>query len=157
VQSILDRLAAKSTMDGECVVWTGTHTTAGYGRILIEGQLTYTHRAARIARNGPIPQETPYVLHHCDNPPCWADNHLFLGTQADNVRDMWAKGRGKSNATLTDQCRAGHPWTERNTWVRSTGQRVCRECKARRQRDFHAKDPVKHNLARTERRRASKS
>jgi hypothetical protein len=34
-----------------------------------------------------------YVLHRCDNPACINFEHLFLGTQLDNVKDMCAKGR----------------------------------------------------------------
>lgn len=42
---------------------------------------------------GPISGDV-CVLHRCDNPPCVRPDHLFLGTQADNIRDMRAKGRG---------------------------------------------------------------
>ena len=38
-----------------------------------------------------------HVLHHCDNPPCVRPSHLFLGTDADNVQDMLAKGREARN------------------------------------------------------------
>jgi DNA invertase Pin-like site-specific DNA recombinase len=38
------------------------------------------------------------VCHHCDNPPCCEPTHLFLGTNADNIRDRQQKGRGASGA-----------------------------------------------------------
>lgn len=49
------------------------------------------------------------VRHRCDNPPCIAIDHLELGTQAENVRDMHSRGRApafvrqveKPNARLT--------------------------------------------------------
>jgi hypothetical protein len=51
-----------------------------------------THRAAWLIFNGEIPQGIR-VLHHCDVPWCVNPEHLWLGTQKDNVDDMWKKQR----------------------------------------------------------------
>lgn len=75
-----------------CWVFTGSKDSKGYGRINIDGRPVSAHRLAWELTYGPI-QEGQDVLHSCDNPPCV--RHLWLGTQADNVRDMIAKGRAR--------------------------------------------------------------
>lgn len=77
-----------------CRLWLGGHTKAGYGRVGLgrRGVSRYAHQAAYELAHGPIPPRL-CVLHHCDQPCCIEPSHLFLGTQADNSRDMVAKGR----------------------------------------------------------------
>lgn len=74
----------------QCWEWRGYRTIKGYGSI---GAGEFAHRVAYELLVGPIPPKL-YVLHHCDNPPCVNPSHLFLGTIADNNRDMVEKGRG---------------------------------------------------------------
>ncbi len=77
-----------------CWLWRGGGLR-GYGIFSSRrlGRHGYAHRFAWEFTHGPIPDGLR-VLHRCDNPPCCNPAHLFLGTQADNVADMWAKGRG---------------------------------------------------------------
>lgn len=78
-----------------CLLWIGSYNSGGYGRVTCEdGRRLLAHRVAWMEEHGQIPDGLG-VLHYCDVPPCINVDHLFLGTQADNDADMWAKGRGK--------------------------------------------------------------
>lgn len=75
----------------DCILWEGARTN-GYGALRVGGRVVYAHRLAYEAAYGPVPSGLN-VLHSCDNPPCINPEHLRAGTQADNVRDMWVRGR----------------------------------------------------------------
>lgn len=77
---------------GACWVWTRSKHTFGYGKIGINYKTFGTHCVAWELTYGPIP-DGQWVLHKCDNPPCVRPDHLFLGTQADNMADRDAKHR----------------------------------------------------------------
>lgn len=78
---------------GPCWVFTGSDKGPwGHGRMHARKERTLAHRLSWEMANGPIPDGLQ-VLHHCDNGACVRPDHLFLGTQADNMRDMDAKGR----------------------------------------------------------------
>ena len=78
-----------------CLEWQGALTKAGYGHASFEGRLQQCHRIVWQIVYGPIP-DGKLVCHSCDNRRCIEPGHLFLGDQADNVADMWAKGRGRT-------------------------------------------------------------
>ncbi len=89
--------------EGECLVWTRAKISTGYGMITLDGrrkhrQVELTHRWVYQQLVGPIP-DGMHVLHHCDNPPCVRLDHLFLGTNLDNILDRVAKGRSRRTPT----------------------------------------------------------
>lgn len=97
------RFWSKVLKTDNCWIWTAAHSHHGYGQFRFQGTMKSTHRVAWVFTYGEIP-EGKQVLHHCDNRLCVKPDHLFLGTNHDNVMDREAKGRsyrGKARAKLT--------------------------------------------------------
>jgi HNH endonuclease len=94
-------------MDTPCWVWTaGTQKWNGYGVFKLNGKGESAHRVAWFLAHGKWPKH--YALHKCDNPPCVRLDHLFEGNDADNMEDMYDKGRAamgekQYNTKLTEK------------------------------------------------------
>lgn len=89
--SILDRFMKKVEKTPSCWKWIGSKYVSGYGEFR-SGDETRAHRASWSIFRGVIPKGLS-VLHKCDIKDCVNPDHLFLGTQKDNVNDMIFKHR----------------------------------------------------------------
>lgn len=78
----------------DCWEWQGAKRN-GYGVMSIAGKVIYTHRFSYDLHYGPLPQGKE-VCHTCNNRLCANPYHLFAGTRRDNIKDMYAKGRGNT-------------------------------------------------------------
>jgi len=136
--------ALDKTLIGEgCWEYGGKIRTDGYGSVYIndgtrKGAQALAHRVVYEGMVGPIP-EGMFLCHHCDNPKCVRPDHIFVGTDADNKADMYAKGRHSHGErhwlSKVTHCPQGHPYSGYNLYIRKCGRRMCRACNnARRNR-----------------------
>lgn len=98
-----ERFWSKVRRGRGCWVWMGRRDKDGYGLSEQFGQVR-AHRAAYVSKHGSIP-DGMCVLHRCDNPPCVRPDHLWVGTQADNVRDAARKGRMRNSSSVAQVAR----------------------------------------------------
>lgn len=125
---IMDRLVSRSENYGNpgCWLWIGFKDRNGYGRIQLskDGRVrtAFVHRVAFSIYN-PLWDKSNCVLHRCDVPSCWNPDHLFAGSQADNMADMKSKGRASNGDTSGENNgRAKLTWKTvrqiRSAWLR---------------------------------------
>ena len=105
---IADRIESRSeyVTESGCKIWMGTLDKKGYGTLTFNSKPQFAHRLSYKIAFGDIPDGL-CVLHKCDTPSCINPNHLFLGTQSENMIDKVKKGRGAcgsdfKRSSLTD-------------------------------------------------------
>lgn len=120
--------------ESSCWGWRRrVHPDPGYPQLTKgHGLKIFMHRFSFEIHVGPIPSGL-WVLHQCDNKICTRPDHLYLGTQHDNGRDIRAR-----ETSLKARCRRGHAKTPANTYYRvdSRGyvERHCEPCRRLMQR-----------------------
>ena len=96
---IEQRFWKKVDKTSTCWNWIGNKTRLGYGQIGLggtEGKICLAHRISYELAHGVIPKGL-CILHKCDNPACVNPEHLWAGTQQENIRDRCLKGRSEGS------------------------------------------------------------
>ena len=92
----LERIEAKYIPEPNsgCWLWLGAVSASGYGSFSFEGRITLAHRASwAIFTGNDISDIRIKICHTCDNKLCINPEHLWEGSQKQNMRDCFAKGR----------------------------------------------------------------
>lgn len=104
------RIACKIAVpdDNGCWRWTGSHAGRdGRPYVSVDGKARLAYRVIWELLYGEKLGRHEFLCHRCDVPDCVNPEHLFKGSQSDNMADAASKGRmprGESHyrAKLTD-------------------------------------------------------
>jgi Helix-turn-helix domain/HNH endonuclease len=104
-ETLMTRIQGKRLItENGCWEWLGTKNPKGYGMISIDGYMYTVHRVvAEICLGLNRKDQNVHALHSCDNPTCFNPDHLYLGTNDDNVQDRFDRNKWGKIAKLTPE------------------------------------------------------
>lgn len=135
-----NRFWARVDKSGDCWLWTGAKTKAGYGttRLPRRGPHTTAHRVAYMLEIGPIP-DGHHVHHECMRVDCVRPEHLRAVTPSENSLMSYSPNVGAAAQRAKTHCPQGHPYEGANLRVARDGRRVCKSCSRANWRRWYAK------------------
>lgn len=141
-EELASRILARTSPEGDCLVWRGCRTERGYGRVRFRGKADWVHRVIWILTVGDIPAGLT-IDHLCYNPPCVNVKHMrVVSRQVNSQGSSGSRVTGELRRAKT-HCKNGHEYTPENTLVRTVGRnpgtRVCRACNAEYDKQSKAK------------------
>ena len=86
-KKIISKLLHSFDLEGGCWIWNRSTDTSGYGNTWAFDRCWKVNRLSYYLFVGEIPKGL-LVCHTCDKPPCFNPDHLWVGTQQENIDDM---------------------------------------------------------------------
>lgn len=137
---IIDKEAAKSQLlkhriilDNGCWKFNGWHNNKNRGMLRIEKRLWLVSRLAILLFKPEEYKEFLQANHNCKDESCFNPDHLYMGTQSQNLSDAGQLGnmsRTFNHAnSQKDKCPSGHLYDKENTKIRKNGSRECKKCR----------------------------
>lgn len=138
VFEIIEKLKEKTIYENNCWIYNGPDTGSGYTKIWFNFQQQYVHRVSAHIHHGLDLSDSTQQANHkpeCKNRKCWNPDHIYVGNQADNIKDkieagtnqkgIFGKALQQKNQT---HCKYGHEFTFENTRVSKENKRICKTC-----------------------------
>ncbi len=139
---IEERMRRKTIIDPKTGCWLFTKSLKddGYAQIWDGEKLQQVHRIAAVIYLGYDLLDKEHQINHKDICPyrnCWWYEHLYIGTQQENVHDAITKGIHMSviRSEVT-HCPKEHPYDNENTIIDKNGNRSCRTCQIEHKRKY---------------------